>query len=41
MTFVLRVMFLCCGRISVVYLALKLVGSLVVLGFSVGIEAFG
>ena len=33
--FVLRVMFLCCWRISLVCLALKLVGSWVELGFSV------
>ena len=37
----LRVMFLCCWRISLVYLALKLVGSWVELSFSVGMEAFG
>ena len=37
----LRAVFLCCWRICVVCLALELVGSLVVLGFSVGIEAFG
>ena len=36
-----RSMFLHCWRISVVYLALKLVGSWVELGFSVGMEAFG
>ena len=30
----------CCWRISLVCLALKLVGSLVELGFSVGMEAF-
>ena len=36
----LRVMFLCCWRICVVCLALELVGSWVVLGFSVGMEAF-
>ena len=40
-TFVLRVMFLCCGRIRVVYLAVELIGSWVELGFSVGMEAFG
>ena len=39
--FVLRVMFLLCWRISLVCLALKLVGSWVELGFSVGMEAFG
>ena len=33
-------MFLSCWRISVVCLALELVGSWVVLGFSVGMEAF-
>ena len=38
--FVLRVMFLLCWRISLVCLALKLVGSWVELGFSVGMEAF-
>ena len=37
----LRVMFLHCCRINVVCLALKLVGSWVDLGFSVGMEAFG
>ena len=37
----LRVMFLNCWRISLVCLALKLVGSWVELGFSVGTEAFG
>ena len=37
----LRVMFLHCWRISLVYLSLKLVGSCVELGFSVGMEAFG
>ena len=36
----LRVMFLCCWRISLVCLALKLVGSWVELGFSVGMEVF-
>ena len=36
----LRAMFLCCWRICVVCLALELVGSWVVLGFSVGMEAF-
>ena len=36
----LRVMFLHCWRISLVCLALKLVGSWVELGFSVGMEAF-
>ena len=35
----LRVMFLRCWRISLVCLALKLVGSWVELGFSVGLEA--
>ena len=34
-------MFLCCWRIILVCLALKLVGSWVELGFSVGMEAFG
>ena len=33
-------MFLCCWRICVVCLALELVGPWVVLGFSVGMEAF-
>ena len=37
----LRVMFLHCWRISLVCLTLKLVGSGVELGFSVGMEAFG
>ena len=36
----LRVMFLHCRRFSLVCLALKLVGSWVELGFSVGMEAF-
>ena len=36
----LRAMFLCCWRICVVCLALELVGPWVVLGFSVGVEAF-
>ena len=36
----LRVMFLHCWRISLVCLALELVGSWVELGFSVGMEAF-
>ena len=35
----LRVMFLCCLKISLVCLALKLVDSWVELGFSVGMEA--
>ena len=35
------VVFLCCWRISLVHLALKLVGSWVELGFSVGMEGFG
>ena len=39
--FVLGIMFLLCWRISLVCLALKLVGSWVELGFSVGMEAFG
>ena len=39
--FVLRIMFLCCWRISLVCLALKLVGSWVELSSSVGMEAFG
>ena len=38
--FLLRVMFLCYWRVSLVCLALKLVGSWVELGFSVGMEAF-
>ena len=37
----LRFMFLCCWRISSICLALKLVGSWVELGFSVGMRAFG
>ena len=37
----LSFMFLCCWRISLVYLVLKLVGSWVELGFSVDMEAFG
>ena len=37
----LRVVFLLCWRISVVRLALELIGSLVELSFSVGMEAFG
>ena len=36
----LRAMYLCCWRISVVCLALELVGPWVVLSFSVGVEAF-
>ena len=36
----LRAVFLCCWRIRVVCLALELVGPWVVLGFSVGMEAF-
>ena len=36
----LRVMFLHCWRVSLVFLALKLVGSWVKLGFSLGMEAF-
>ena len=36
----LRVMFLHCWRISLVRLALKLVGSWVELGFNIGMEAF-
>ena len=36
----LRAVFLCCWRICVVCLALELVGTWVVLGFSVGMEAF-
>ena len=38
---ILRVMFLLCWKISLVCLALQLVGSWVELGFSVGMEAFG
>ena len=34
----LRAMFLCCWRICVVCLALKFIGSWVVVGFSVGME---
>ena len=37
----LRVMFLHCRRFSLVCLALKLVGSWVELGFSVGMETLG
>ena len=37
----LRAVFLCCWRISMVCLALELVGSWVDLGLSVGMEAFG
>jgi len=37
----LRVVFLLCWRISLVCLAMELVGSWVELGFSVGMEAFG
>ena len=36
----LRAVFLCCWRIYLVCLALELVGPCVVLGFSVGMEAF-
>ena len=36
----LKAVFLCCWRICVVCLALELVGPWVVLGFSVGMEAF-
>jgi hypothetical protein len=36
----LRAVFLCCWRICLVCLALELVGLCVVLGFSVGMEAF-
>ena len=36
----LRAVFLCCWRICSVCLALELVGPCVVLGFSVGMEAF-
>jgi len=36
----LRAVFLCCWRICVVCLVLELVGPWVVLGFSVGMEAF-
>ena len=36
----LRAVYLLCWRISVVCLALELVGSWVELGFSVGMEAF-
>ena len=39
--FNLRTMFLHCWRISMVCLALELIGSGVELGFSVGMEAFG
>ena len=37
----LRAVFLLCWRISMVYLALELVGPWVELGFSVGMETFG
>jgi len=37
----LRAMFLHCWGISVVFLALELVGSWVDLGFSIDMEAFG
>ena len=37
----LSAMFLCCWRISVVCLALELVGSWVELGFGVCMEVFG
>ena len=36
----LRAVLLCCWRICIVHLALELVGPWVVLGFSVGMEAF-
>ena len=36
-----RAMFLCWWRICMVCLALELAGSWVVLGFTVGMEAFG
>ena len=39
-TCILMLRFLCCWRISLVCLALKLVDSWVKLGFSVGMEAF-
>ena len=38
---VLSAIFLLCWIISMVYLALELVDSLLELGFSVGMEAFG
>ena len=38
---VLRAMFLRCWRISMVCLALELIGSWVELGFNVDMEAFG
>ena len=37
----LRAVFLCCWRISMVCLDLELVGSWVELSFNVGMEAFG
>ena len=37
----LRSMFLCCYRICVVCLVLELLGSWAVVGFGVGMEAFG
>ena len=40
-TLMLRAVFLCCWRISLVCLAVELVGSWVELGFRVGVEAFG
>ena len=38
---IFRVVFLFCWRISMVCLTLELVGSLVELGFIVGVETFG
>ena len=38
---ILTAVFLLCWRISIVRLALELVGSWVELGFSVGLKAFG
>ena len=40
-TLMLSAMFLCCWRISLICLAVELVGSWMELGFSVGMEAFG
>ena len=41
LSFNAQAVFLLCWRISMVCLALKIVGSWVELGFSVGMEAFG
>ena len=39
--FMFRIVFMFCWRISMVYLALELVGSWVEHSFSVGVETFG